>query len=87
MIVMGAFVHSRFREAILCGVTRSLLDQAPVPLFMSHRIERTPRRLHDENAGYSATRHLGTGCQLGRSRRQCGRYWPPIWEPICTPWR
>ena len=36
MIVMGAFVHSRFREAVLGGVTRSLLDDAPVPLFMSH---------------------------------------------------
>jgi nucleotide-binding universal stress UspA family protein len=36
MIVMGAFVHSRFREAVLGGVTRSLLDDTPVPLFMSH---------------------------------------------------
>lgn len=36
MMVMGAFVHSRFREAVLGGVTRSLLDDAPVPLFMSH---------------------------------------------------
>jgi nucleotide-binding universal stress UspA family protein len=36
MIVMGAFVHTRFREAVLGGVTRSLLDDAPVPLFMSH---------------------------------------------------
>lgn len=36
LIVMGAFVHSRFREAVLGGVTRSLLDEAPVPLFMSH---------------------------------------------------
>jgi nucleotide-binding universal stress UspA family protein len=36
LIVMGAFVHSRFREAILGGVTRSLLDETPVPLFMSH---------------------------------------------------
>jgi len=36
MIVMGAFVHSRFRETILGGVTQSLLDQPPVPLFMAH---------------------------------------------------
>jgi nucleotide-binding universal stress UspA family protein len=36
MIVMGAFVHSRFREAVLGGVTRSMLDEAPVPVFMSH---------------------------------------------------
>ncbi|SFU21394.1 universal stress protein [Mesorhizobium sp. YR577] len=36
MIVMGAFVHSRFREAILGGVTRSLLDASPVPLLLAH---------------------------------------------------
>lgn len=36
MLVMGAFVHSRFRQAILGGVTRSLLDEVPVPLFMAH---------------------------------------------------
>src|SRR5690606_4203296 len=36
MIVMGAFVHSRFRQAILGGVTRSLLDEVPAPLFMAH---------------------------------------------------
>jgi nucleotide-binding universal stress UspA family protein len=36
MIVMGAFVHSRFRQAVLGGVTRSMLDETPVPLFMSH---------------------------------------------------
>lgn len=36
MIVMGAFVHSRFRQALLGGVTQSLLGEAPVPLFMAH---------------------------------------------------
>ena len=36
MIVMGAFVHSRFREAVLGGVTRSMLEDAPVPLFLAH---------------------------------------------------
>jgi nucleotide-binding universal stress UspA family protein len=36
MIVMGAFVHSRFREAVLGGATRSLLDDCPVPLLLSH---------------------------------------------------
>lgn len=36
LIVMGAFVHARFREAVLGGVTRSLLDECPVPLYMSH---------------------------------------------------
>lgn len=36
LIVMGAFVHSRFRQAILGGVTQSLLDSPPVALFMAH---------------------------------------------------
>lgn len=36
MIVMGAFVHSRFRQAVLGGVTQALLDQPPVPMFMAH---------------------------------------------------
>ena len=36
MIVMGAFVHSRFQQAILGGFTRSLIDEPPVPLFMAH---------------------------------------------------
>jgi nucleotide-binding universal stress UspA family protein len=36
MIVMGAYAHSRIREAILGGVTRSLLGASPVPLFLSH---------------------------------------------------
>ncbi len=36
MIVMGAFVHSRFRQAILGGVTQSLLEHSPVPLFLAH---------------------------------------------------
>jgi nucleotide-binding universal stress UspA family protein len=35
-IVMGAFVHSRVREWILGGVTRSLLKNSPVPLLLSH---------------------------------------------------
>jgi nucleotide-binding universal stress UspA family protein len=36
MIAMGAFVHSRMRQMVLGGVTRSLLDASPVPLFMSY---------------------------------------------------
>ena len=36
LIVVGAFVHSRFRQALLGGVTRSLLDDCQVPLFMAH---------------------------------------------------
>ncbi len=36
MIVMGAYGHSRFREAILGGATRNMLEHANVPVFMAH---------------------------------------------------
>lgn len=36
LVVMGAFVHSRFREAVLGGVTRTFLDQPLAPLLLSH---------------------------------------------------
>ena len=36
MIVMGAFVHSRLRELVFGGVTRSMLEQSSIPLFLSH---------------------------------------------------
>lgn len=36
LVVMGAFVHSRFRQAVLGGVTRSLLQSSPVPLLLAH---------------------------------------------------
>ena len=36
LIVMGAFVHSRFRAVVFGGVTRSLLDDCQVPLFLAH---------------------------------------------------
>lgn len=36
MIVMGAFVHSRLRELVFGGVTRSMLGQSSIPLFLSH---------------------------------------------------
>lgn len=36
MIVMGAYGHSRFREAILGGATRNMLEKATVPIFMAH---------------------------------------------------
>ena len=36
MLVMGAYGHSRFREAILGGATRDMLEQAEVPVFMAH---------------------------------------------------
>lgn len=35
-LVMGAYGHSRLREMILGGVTRDLLGDARIPLFMSH---------------------------------------------------
>ncbi len=36
MIVMGAYGHSRFREAILGGATRNMLEQSEVPVFLAH---------------------------------------------------
>jgi nucleotide-binding universal stress UspA family protein len=36
MIIMGAYGHARLREIILGGVTRDLLKQSPVPLFLAH---------------------------------------------------
>ncbi len=36
MIVMGAYGHSRFREAILGGATRNMLEQCTVPVFLAH---------------------------------------------------
>lgn len=36
MVVMGAYGHSRFREAILGGATRNMLEEAKVPVFMAH---------------------------------------------------
>ena len=35
LIVMGAYGHSRFREAILGGATRGMLEQAAVPVLMA----------------------------------------------------
>lgn len=35
LLVMGAYGHSRFREAILGGTTRNMLEQAPVPVFLA----------------------------------------------------
>ncbi|MCS5603665.1 MAG: universal stress protein [Paracoccus sp.] len=35
MIVMGAYGHSRFREAILGGATRNMLEKATIPVFMA----------------------------------------------------
>ena len=36
LLVMGAYGHSRFREAILGGATRDLLETAPIAVFMAH---------------------------------------------------
>ncbi|WP_322867608.1 universal stress protein [Aquicoccus sp. G2-2] len=36
LIVMGAYGHSRFREAILGGATRNMLELAELPVLMAH---------------------------------------------------
>ncbi len=36
MLVMGAYRHSRLKEWFLGGVTHSLLNRSPVPLFLAH---------------------------------------------------
>jgi len=36
MLVMGAYGHSRLREAILSGTTRNMLENATVPVLMAH---------------------------------------------------
>ena len=36
LLVMGAYGHSRFREAIMGGATRDMLELAEVPVFMAH---------------------------------------------------
>ena len=35
-IVMGAYGHTRFSEAVLGGVTRDLLRVSPIPLLLAH---------------------------------------------------
>lgn len=36
LVVMGAYGHSRLREAILGGATRRMLEQTDVPVFLAH---------------------------------------------------
>lgn len=36
LLVMGAYGHSRFREAILGGATRNMLENAQIPVFLAH---------------------------------------------------
>jgi nucleotide-binding universal stress UspA family protein len=36
LLVMGAYGHSRFREAILGGATRDMLEAAEIPVLLAH---------------------------------------------------
>ena len=36
MMVMGAYGHSRLREAVLGGATRAVLESAEIPVLMAH---------------------------------------------------
>ncbi len=36
LLVVGGFGHSQLREQLFGGVTRSLIDEAPLPVFMLH---------------------------------------------------
>jgi len=36
LLVMGGYGHSRLREFVMGGATRSMLDGPPVPVFLSH---------------------------------------------------
>jgi nucleotide-binding universal stress UspA family protein len=36
LLVMGAYGHSRIRELMLGGVTRTLLREMTVPVLLSH---------------------------------------------------
>jgi nucleotide-binding universal stress UspA family protein len=36
VVVMGAYGHSRFRESLLGGTTREMLEASPIPLLMAH---------------------------------------------------
>jgi nucleotide-binding universal stress UspA family protein len=36
LLVMGAFGHSRLREFVLGGATRSMVTKPPLPVFLSH---------------------------------------------------
>ena len=36
LLVMGAYAHGEWREALLGGVTRYVLDHAGLPVLMRH---------------------------------------------------
>ena len=35
-LVMGGFGHPRFIEALFGGVSRRMLKESPIPLFLAH---------------------------------------------------
>ncbi len=36
LVVLGGYVHTRWRELMLCGATRTMLSSMTVPVIMSH---------------------------------------------------
>ncbi len=36
LLVMGAYSHSRWRERILGGVTKNVIEHAELPVFLTH---------------------------------------------------
>jgi nucleotide-binding universal stress UspA family protein len=36
LVVMGLYGHSRFREFILGGFSRAMLEHSPLPMFLAH---------------------------------------------------
>jgi nucleotide-binding universal stress UspA family protein len=36
LLVLGGYGHSRFREFVLGGVTRSMLRESAIPMLMAH---------------------------------------------------
>ena len=36
LLVMGAYEHSKFSEDLVGGVTRTVLDDSPIPVLMAH---------------------------------------------------
>ena len=36
LLVMGAYAHARVMQIVLGGMTRSMIDQPPIPVFMSY---------------------------------------------------
>jgi nucleotide-binding universal stress UspA family protein len=36
LVVMGGYGHTRFRELVLGGVTRTMLESMTVPILIAH---------------------------------------------------